>query len=159
MTTEKREELLTVKTVYNVAYHWSAGQYVGKFLEELRDNGKIFANLCPQCGRGLVPPRPWCARCNVRMGEWVELSGKASVLVYSVAEMSFWDPLRGQMTPIPSAGATLQMDGPPILLRHNLKETDPKKLRMGMRVKAVLRPKEQRIGSMTDIMYFETIEE
>ncbi len=159
MDSEKGEELLMVRATYDVPYHWSAGQYVGKFLEELRDNGRIYANLCPKCGRGLIPPRPWCARCNVRMGEWVELSGKGTVLVFSVAEQSFWDSGRGGMTPVSAAGAIIQLDGAPVLLRHALEETDPEKLRMGMRVEAVLRPGEQRMGTLNDILHFRTIED
>ena len=159
MIEEKGEELLTVQATYDVPYHWSAGQYVGKFLEELRDNGKIYVNICPKCGRGLMPPRPWCGRCHVRMGEWVQLSGKGTVLLYAVTQQSFYDSGTGGMTNVPSAGAIILMDGVSALLRHRLEETDPQKLRMGMRVEAVLKPKEQRTGNLNDIVYFRTIED
>ena len=42
-------------------------------------------------------------------------------------------------------------------LYHILEETDIKKISIGMRVQAVWRPREERIGSLNDILYFRTI--
>jgi uncharacterized OB-fold protein len=93
------------------------------------------------------------------MGEWVQLSGKGTVLLYAVTQQSFYDSGTGGMTAVPSAGAIILMDGVTALLRHRLEETNPEKLRMGMRVEAVLKPKGQRTGNLNDIVYFRTIED
>jgi len=42
---------------------------------------------------------------------------------------------------------------------HKLGEVDPEKVYIGMRVKAVWKPAEERQGAITDILYFKPIEE
>ncbi|MFQ5925699.1 MAG: Zn-ribbon domain-containing OB-fold protein [Dehalococcoidia bacterium] len=159
MTEKADEELLILPITYDVPYRWSAGEHVGRFLEELRDNARIYCNLCPKCGRAQVPPRPVCDRCHVRRGEWVELGHKGTVLTFVVVQQSFWDPTYGIMRPVPYTIGTIQLDGPPSSFTHLLEETDPEKLRIGMRVQAVFKPKEERRGHISDILHFKTIEE
>ena len=158
MTQQDKENLMLPFT-YDVPYRWSSGQYVGGFLRELRDNAKIYCNICPSCGRALVPPRPVCGRCHVRMGEWVELGPKGTVLLANVNHYTFWDPTEGGMRPVPYATAIIQLDGPPALFQHFLEETDVDKLRIGMRIKAVFKPKEDRVGHILDILHFRAVDE
>ena len=154
------EELITQLFNLNVPFTWAAGEYVSKFLIALRDEGKILCNTCPECGRTLVPPRPICGRCHVRMSEkFQELSDKGTVLIFNVFEQSFWDPSYGKQREVPHTIALIQLDGPPTIFTHFLEETDVNKLHMGMRVQAVWKPKEQRVGHMRDILYFRTINE
>jgi uncharacterized OB-fold protein len=42
---------------------------------------------------------------------------------------------------------------------HKLGEIEPADVTIGMRVKAVWKPADQREGSITDIMYFKPLEE
>jgi len=145
----------------NIPYSWGAGDFVGKALEELRDNGKIYANKCPQCGRFHLPPRKVCGRCHVEMEgreNWIEVGPKGTVLMFTVTVTPFLEPETGKPRQVPYTVATIQLDGAPAAFEHYLKETDPEKLKVGMRVEAVLKPKEQRRGDVRDIIQFRTIE-
>ena len=159
MSNQKEGDLITFELTLDVPYRWSAGEHVSRFLKELRDEGKIYCNVCPKCGRAHVPPRPVCGRCNVRMGEWKELSDKGTVLIFNIFEQGFWDPTYGKHREVPHTIALIQLDGPPCVFTHLLEETDVNKLRVGMRVQAVFKPKEMRRGHIRDIVHFKTIEE
>jgi len=160
MNKEATEELLILPITYDVPYHWSTGHFLGRFYQELRDSATIYGDICPKCGYCLVPPRILCPRCRVRMGDWIKLGPKGTVLCYSVVEQSFWDPHEAKMRPVPYTHAYLQLDGPlGGAFSHILEEIDPEKLKIGMRVEAVFKPREQRIGHLTDILHFRTIDE
>ena len=92
------------------------------------------------------------------MKEWVEMGPNGSVLLYTIIIQSFWDALLDGMKDVPFAAAYIELDGPyPVAFSHVLKETDPKRIHTGMRVKPVFKPREERIGHLTDIRYFESI--
>ncbi len=141
-----------------IPYQYAAGAAVGRFLEELRDNGRIYGNKCPQCGRVLVPPRIACGRCHIRMDEWIDLGTKGTVISYTVCEQAFLDPSFGELREVPYTFGAILMDGADGVMQHLLKETNASKLRIGMRVQAVFKPREQRKGNIRDIIHFETIE-
>ena len=50
----------------------------------------------------------------------------------------------------------IDIDGthPPVGIMHMLGEVDPKEITIGMKVKAVWKPSEEREGSILDIKYF-----
>ena len=160
MSNNQIEELPFVSVHYNTPYHWSTGQYMGRFYQELRDTGIIYANQCSECSYCLVPPRILCPRCHIRMGKWIEMGPKGRLLAYGVVEEAFWDPHEGKMREVPYTHAYFQLDGPPAgAFSHMLEETDPKKIKIGMRVEAVFKPPEERIGHLRDILHFRTIED
>jgi uncharacterized protein len=55
----------------------------------------------------------------------------------------------------------IEIDGASPLhgIMHKLGEVDPKKVKVGMKVKAVWLPPEERQGAITDIAYFKPVEE
>ena len=56
--------------------------------------------------------------------------------------------------------AVIAIDGasPHMGILHKLGEVDPEKVYIGMRVKAVWKPEEEREGAITDIKYWKPIE-
>lgn len=68
----------------------------------------------------------------------------------------FVDPDTGKERPVPYTYAYIQLDGAGSRFPHFLKETDPSKLRVGMRVQSVF--EEERRGHLLDIRHFRTIE-
>ena len=56
----------------------------------------------------------------------------------------------------PELPAVIEIDGasPGMGIMHRLGEVDPKKIRIGMKVKAVWKPAAEREGSITDIKYW-----
>ena len=100
-----------------------------------------------------------CGRCKVKMGEWIEMGPNGTVLLYTIVEQSFWDALIDGMKQVPFTAAYIELDGPKsVAFSHVLKETDPDKISLGMRVRPVFKPREERVGHLTDILYFESIE-
>lgn len=153
MTEEVQQEYLVMPYKLSLPCNFSAGYYMGRFLAGLRDHKKIWGIKCPKCGRIMVPPRQLCGQCHgVEATEWVELGDKGTLMLYDVVLFDFINPGTGQTRPTPWARATIELDGG-AEIGHFLEETDPDKLRLGMRVQAVWKEK-NRTGEITDILYF-----
>lgn len=152
------EELLEITIPLDLKYRWSAGPHLGEFLRGLKA-GRIIANQCPSCERLQLPPTPVCGRCHVDMGEdWVELSHQGEVINYSFVVDPIFDPGTGAMRPVPYTIAAIVLEGgADVAFFHKLQETDPEKVRVGMKVEAVFKPPEEREGTMEDIVHFRTI--
>ena len=89
------------------------------------------------------------------MSEWVYLQDTEVVNTFSLCYVT-WDMVRVKEPQIP---AVIEIDGasPGMGILHLLGEVDPKEVRIGMRVKAVWKPPEERTGAITDIKYFKPI--
>ena len=59
----------------------------------------------------------------------------------------------------PFTPAVIEIDGasPGMGILHMIDKVDPKKIKIGMRVKAVWKPADKREGAITDIMYFKPL--
>lgn len=135
----------------------STGPYMGRFLREIKENKRFVGNKCPECGRTMLPPRIVCALCHVEAEEWVVLSDKGSVVSFDVVFIPTINPMTGKMREVPYATGNVLLDGGDATIWHFLEEKDPAKVRIGMRVQAVFR-EEGRIGAITDILHFKTVE-
>lgn len=154
---QKKKPLTIYSGEAEQPFEWSAGKYTSKFLVEMRDHKRLVGIRCPKCKKVFVPPRRVCGECFVTMDEIVELSGEGTVYSYSVLNFGFVDPDTGKQRPVPYTSAHIALDGTDNAFPHFLEETDPDKLRVGMRVEPVW--EEERRGHLTDIRYFRTIEE
>jgi hypothetical protein len=153
--TKQEQLMLSIKV--NLPYQWAAGRYLGRLYQELKENGRFVANKCPECQRILFPPRIVCGKCHVRAAdEWVELGPRGTVIDYTFVYYPMMDPTTGEPRPEPYPHAVIALDGGG-LMQHYLQETDPQKIRVGMQVEPVFKPKEQRVGYPTDILYFKEI--
>jgi len=158
------EDFLAQKRTLQVRFKWAAGPYLGKFLTELRDKGKLWAIQCPQCKRILFPPRIVCAWCYTRAPEfpegWLPLSGKGILKSWERVIYPQMDPETGEIKPEPYLHGTFLMDHG-IYYMHYLgpEDLDEKRLREGLSVEMVMKPKEERQGKPTDIKYFRVLEE
>ena len=68
-------------------------------------------------------------------------------------------PFLGQKITPPYVSAYVLLDGADIALLHLILGVDASEVRMGMRVKAVWRPREEWKASMENISHFEPIDE
>lgn len=132
---------------------YSAGAVGSRFLIELRDNARIMGTRCAQCHRVYVPARSICKDCFGKLKEWVEVSDKGTLLTYAVDQVS--KPI--QPVPPPIIYGIIQLDGAHTGFVHMLGEVGPEDIRVGMRVRAVFKPKEQRTASILDIKYFKPL--
>ncbi len=150
---EQQQELLTVNSGEAFQpFEWSVGKYGSKFLAEIRDNQKFIGIKCPKCGRVYVPPRKVCGRCYVEMDEFVPVSTEGEIGVCAIIQFGFIDPSTGHQEPVPYGYAFIKLDGADTFLPYYIDSTDPEKVKVGARVKAVF--EEKRTGTMLDIKHF-----
>jgi uncharacterized OB-fold protein len=156
MPEQEKERLAVTSGGAEQPFEWSVGRYTSKFLAEIRDHKRIVGIRCPQCQKVMVPPRKVCGDCFVPMSEIVELSGKGTVDTFTVLAFGFVDPSTGREKQVPYTWGFIRLDGADNTMIHYIDETDPEKLRVGMRVEAVF--EEERHGDLLDIRHFRTLE-
>jgi uncharacterized OB-fold protein len=155
-----KKEGANIPITVDVPYRFAAGSYLAKFLIELRDNGDFYGIKCPVCGRVQVPPRVVCAMCHVENTQWIKLKNEGVIKAFTTMYMPLTDPTTGKAHEPPFAYGTVKLDGSDSGIDHMINPSvDPATIKVGMRVKAVLRPKDQRIGDLCDILYFDPIED
>lgn len=133
-------------------WRYGTGRYYSRLFAVLREEGCLEGVRCPACRRVYLPPRPVCGNCRREMREWVPVGLEGTVEAFSVVYLPILDPARGEPRPVPYGMALVRLDGADTALNHYLAETDLARLRIGMRVRAVLR--EPRQGNMGDILHF-----
>lgn len=147
-------KILTTHWKPRLEYGWDAGVAISRYLAELK-NGRIIGMKCRRCRRTVVPPRLVCEWCWEPIDEWVYLQDTGTVNTFSVCYIR-WDASRAKEPLIP---AVIEIDGASkgAGILHLLDEVSTEDIAIGMRVKAVWKPAEERTGSITDIKYFKPV--
>jgi uncharacterized OB-fold protein len=153
ITSDDLEAQKYLSIAYNadLKYSWTAGVAISRYLDGLKA-GQLWARKCKQCGRTLIPPRMYCEECYRPTDEWVRVKDTGRVNTFSVVYVNT-DASRRKK---PLLVSVIEIDGasPEMGILHLLGEVAPEKVRVGMKVKAVWRPKAERKGAITDIVYF-----
>ena len=152
----KEGRIPTEKCRPKVKFAWSKGIAMSRFLDELK-KGKIIASTCSKCGRIMVPPRTYCENCFRSTDGWKYVKDTGTINTYSISYLAA-DASRLKE---PILVAIIDIDGASegMGIIHKLGEVDKKEIRFGMKVKAVWKPEEKRVGAITDIKYFKPMEE
>ena len=162
MKAKPQLELIYLDMTLKMPFKWNTGEPLGEFFRELRDNGKIYSNQCPTCKRNFCPPVNICTRDHSKCNEkdkWLAVGPKGTLLTFFICEQSFLIPTTGEMLEVPFSVGLVMLDGSPVVLQHHLEETDVAKIKPGMRVEAIFKPKGERKGNIFDIIHFKTIQE
>jgi uncharacterized OB-fold protein len=148
--------VLTEKWDPNARYAWDTGVAIGRYLEELKA-GRLVGRRCDKCRRTVIPPRMFCEVCFRPTDDWVVLQNSGTVVTFSLCYVT-WDMKRLTDPQIP---AVIDIDGASkgMGIMHMLGAVEPDDVKIGMRVQAVWKPADEREGAITDIMYFEPIQE
>ncbi len=155
---KKEQEWISIPMTVDVPFRFAAGRYLTKFMVEMRDHSKIYAVRCPRCGRVQLPPRIVCAECHVKNDQWVELPHEGTVVAFTIMYLPLTDPTTGKPHEPPFVYGSIRLDGASSVLDHFIHvEPDMEKIWVGMRCRLVLRPQEQRIGDLSDILYFDPL--
>ncbi len=136
----------------SVPYSWTVGSTLSKWYVLMRDDGEIWGNRCPECGEVYVPPKIKCLGCYKDMNDWVKLPGTGTVETFTVVNYS--EPSLQPKSP-PIIYGVIKMDGADTGLVHMIDEVDPEKVRVGMKVEAVMA--DERTGAIMDIKYFKPV--
>jgi uncharacterized OB-fold protein len=156
---EVAEEDLVGQIVYSLSlpYRHSYGPNYGRLFDELGARSGLIGSRCTQCRNVLVPPRSYCEICYVKTEQFVGLKDTGRLQAFSVIHMEFV----GQTRKPPYVYAEIVLDGASTRLIHNLAGVDmttaQETLEIGMPVRAVWKPEDQRNGTLDDIDYFEPV--
>jgi len=145
------EEILVGERDFDSVFSYTAGTIRSRFLTEIRDNKRIVGTKCPHCNMVWVPARSTCVRCFESLNDFEEVSDTGEVVTFSVVHRS--QPF--YPTRPPFAYGVIKLEGADSSLVHLIGGIDPANIETGMKVKAVFR--ENRIGSILDIEYFEPL--
>jgi hypothetical protein len=105
-----------------------------------------------------LPPRVVCAECHVKNEKWVELPHEGTLMNFTIMYLPLTDPTTGKPHEPPFVYGSVRLDGATSVLDHMVEvEPDMDKVWVGMRCRLVLRPKEERIGDLSDIRYIEPL--
>jgi uncharacterized OB-fold protein len=142
-------EITGIVSPVRLAYDYAASPEESKFFRGLAE-GRILGQRCPKCQKVYVPPRGACPVDGVPTAEEVELPDRGIVTTYCVVNV----PFQGQQIPIPYVSAYVLLDGADIAFLHLILDIDAADVRMGMRVEAVWKPREEWTTDLNNIKYF-----
>jgi hypothetical protein len=145
----KKGRAFTIRSVPRMDYAWDTGEAIGRYLEELKQ-GRLCGRRCRKCARVLIPPRMQCERCWRPTDEWVTLPGTGTVNTFSLCYIT-WNMIPLKRPQIP---AVIEVDGSSGGILHLLGGVDPRKVKVGLKVRAVWRPARERAGAITDIKHW-----
>lgn len=132
-----------------LAYEYAASPEESKFFRGLAE-GRILGQRCPKCQKVYVPPRGACPVDGVPTVEEVELAHTGTVTTFCVVNV----PFLGQRITPPYVSAYVLLDGADIAFLHLILDVDASEVRMGMRVEAVWKPREEWGTTIENISHF-----
>lgn len=130
-------------------YDYAASPEESLFYRGLNE-GKIMGQRCPTCQKVYVPPRSACPADGTPTEEEVELSQTGTITTFCIVNV----PFLGQKITPPYVSAYVLLDGADIAVLHLILGVPAEEVRMGMRVKAVWKPKEEWTFSLENIDHF-----
>ncbi|MQW75032.1 DNA-binding protein [Nocardioides sp. dk4132] len=130
-------------------YMYAASPEESAFYRGLAE-GRIVAQRCPTCSKVYVPPRPACPADGTPTTDEVELAHTGTVTTYCVVNV----PFLGQRIKPPYVSAYVLLDGADIAFLHLILDIPAEEVRMGMRVKAVWKPREEWGTTIENISHF-----
>ncbi|USX54927.1 Zn-ribbon domain-containing OB-fold protein [Lentzea sp. HUAS12] len=143
------EDVTMVTTPVTLHYTHSASPTEDPFLRGLME-GRLLGQRCPSCEKVYFPPRPACPTDGVPTTDQVELADRGTITTFCVVNV----PFLGQRIPPPYVSAYVLLDGADIPFLHLLLGVAPEDVRMGMRVEAVWKPREEWGPTMQNIDHF-----
>lgn len=138
---------------FPVRYLYTYGLAAERFFRELRDNGKIMGLRCSDCDAVHVPPTIYCDICFSRPEEWVDVGTEGVLHSFTLS----WLNRDGSRRERPSIIGIIKFAGTRGGLIHRIGEADPKEISIGISVEAVFKKKEERRGSILDIVHFRPV--
>lgn len=119
------------------------------FLRAL-EQGKLLGARTGETGKVYFPPREANPATGLELDNYVELPDRGTVTTFAIINI----PFAGQRIKPPYVAAYVLLDGADIPFLHLVTEIDPADVRMGMRVQAVWKPKEEWGLGIDNIDYF-----
>ncbi|WP_182346029.1 Zn-ribbon domain-containing OB-fold protein [Tomitella gaofuii] len=144
-----QDPLQILVTPFEMTVQHSASVEESSYLRAIAE-GRVVGQRCPETGKVYVPPRGASPTHGVPTNEEVEVSDTGTVTTFCIVNV----PFIGQKIKPPYVGAYILLDGADIPLLHLVLGCDPSEVRMGMRVRAVWKPREEWVPSTGNIEHF-----
>jgi uncharacterized OB-fold protein len=154
MTTPRNIDVRVWRGEIPVRSLYTAGLGGQIFFRALKDRGEIVGTRCRGCEQVYVPARVFCERCFAELAEEVVVGPEGTLASFTLCyrDRDF------RLLPQPEAFALVRLDGATTAMLHRLlRVSEPGQVRIGARVRVVLRPKRRRTGSILDIEGFEIL--
>jgi uncharacterized OB-fold protein len=119
------------------------------FLKALEE-GKLLGARSGESGKVYFPPKEADPATGLELDNFIELPDKGTVTTFAIINI----PFAGQRIKPPYVAAYVLLDGADIAFLHLIQEIDATDVRMGMRVEAVWKPREEWGLGIDNIEYF-----
>lgn len=146
-TTNEPVTMLT--TPVHLHYMHSASPEESQYLRGLAE-GRLVGQRCPACGKVYIPPRGACPTDGVPTHDEVELPDHGIVTTFCIVNV----PFLGQRIKPPYVAAYILLDGADIPFLHLVLGCAAEEVRMGMRVAASWKPRDQWGTTLENIDHF-----
>jgi uncharacterized OB-fold protein len=148
--TQPPEPVTMITTPVRLDYEHIAAPGESTYLRGLAA-GRLLGQRCPACHKVYIPPRGACPTDGVPTTDEVELPDTGTVTTFCVVNV----PYPGQRVQPPYVAASVLLDGADIAIQHLILGCEPGEVRMGMRVKAAWKPREQWGTTIENIDHFQ----
>ena len=133
-----------------VRHRYTPGVAGDAFFTALRDRGVLLGSRCESCSFTYVPARLFCERCFAELEPTVEAGPGGDLVSFTIVFVG----IEGEPLDTPVSLGLVRLDGADTVLLHRVLEPGDEPLEIGRRVEVVVRPAEQRTGSILDIEGF-----
>jgi len=147
--TEGSAPVTMTVTPVRLRYEHTASPGESTYLRGLAD-GRLIGQRCPACGKVYVPSRGTCPVDGVPADITVELPDTGTVTTFSIVNVAY----PGQQVTPPYVAAAVLLDGADIAFQHLILGCEPGEVRIGMRVRAAWRPRDEWATTATTISHF-----
>ncbi len=147
--TNAMDPVTGIVTPVELDYLYAASPEESAFYRGLAE-GRILGQRCPACHKVYVPPRSACPVDGVATTEEVELSHTGTITTFCIVNV----PFLGQKITPPYVSAYILLDGADIAFLHLILDVPAEEVRMGMRVEAVWKPREEWGTTIENISHF-----
>jgi uncharacterized OB-fold protein len=138
---------------FPVRHRYTPGVAGTAFFTALRDRGVLLGSRCEVCSYTYVPARLFCERCFAELAADTEVGPGGALVSFTIGFVG----LEGEPLAEPETIGLVRLDGADAVLLHRVLGVD-EPLEIGERVEVVLRPDDEREGTILDIEGFRQVD-
>jgi len=131
---------------------YTAGIAGEAFFRALKDRGELIGSRCKPCNQVYVPSRIFCERCFAELSDRVSVGPAGRVVAVTKVHLGMDNERLAESVTV----VAVQLDGASTVLVHRMRP-GATEVRVGARVRAVLRPQAERVGGILDLQFSETL--
>lgn len=148
----KNEEIKAWPGKFPVQYLYTYGIAGEKFFERIKEEGKFVGTKCKKCNIVYTPPKIYCEKCFEELKNYVNVKDTGIIQTFTILNYD----AEGNKLKNSQIIAQIKLDNSEGGLIHYVKgEQDT--IKIGRRVKAKFKDKNERVGDIFDVEYFEVI--